>query len=380
MSETHRRRSDESRGLSTASTLTVDLPQSPIARLADPVLAFDEARHIVYVNPAFEKLYGWEANELIGQPTRVLIPKQFRRKQSDVRVDRTGEGVLLHKDGAVVPIERRVSPLETTAGVILVALIVDISERKLREQTLVARVKELERQLAERTTELREQEEDHQVFANAASHDLQGPLRTMRGYAQALLDNHAGTMDPPARKFAAQIVDEAKSMEALIGRLLTYNRVAQATAKVAPVNMMNVFHETLAYLDGNIRDSGAQVTIIDGDLKVMGHDAMITPILINLISNAIKFTRPGQAPQITLGARREGDFVRVWVEDHGIGIAAKDRARIFQIFERLDGSQFPGSGIGLAIVKKAVERMHGQVGVESKLGKGSLFWVTLPAA
>lgn len=383
MTETRRRLSDQTRHPKNAGPATaVALQRSPIARLIDPVLAFDAGGQIIYVNPAFERLYGWEADELVGRPTKVLIPKKFKRKQSDLRVDRTGEGVLLHKDGAVVPVERRVTPLETSAGRIILALIVDISERKQREQTLQDRVADLERQLAERTTELEEQIEDHQMFANAASHDLHGPLRTMRGYAQALLDNHAGTMDPPARKFAAQIVDEATAMEALIVRLLTYSRVTQAEPpEQAPVNLLGLFHEALAYLDGEIRDSGAQVTVIDGDVNVVGHEAMLTPVLINLITNAVKFHRPGELPRITLGAQREGQVVRFWVRDEGIGIRPKDRERIFRIFERLDDSRrYSGHGVGLAIVKKAVERMHGQVGVESILGKGSLFWVTLPAA
>jgi signal transduction histidine kinase len=257
--------------------------------------------------------------------------------------------------------------------------VVDASERE--EQGLRDRVADLERQLAERTADLAEDIEDRDAFANAASHDVQGPLRIMRGYAQALLDNHAGTMDAAARTFAAQIVDEATAMEALIGRLLTYNRVSQAPAEPAPINLLSVFHETLAYLDGVIREAGAQVTISGGDLNVVGHEAMLAPVLINLIANALKFHRPGELPRLTLGARREGDNVRFWVQDEGIGIEPEDSERIFRIFERLRGSElYAGNGVGLAIVKKAVERMRGQVGVESTLGRGSLFWVTLPAA
>jgi PAS domain S-box-containing protein len=124
----------------------LDLHRSPIARLADPVLAFDTTGVIVYANPAFEELYGWEADELVGRPTKVLIPKQYQRQQ---RVDLSGEGVLLHKTGTVVPVERRVTPLETSAGLIILALIVDISERKRGEQALRDRIADLEGELAE---------------------------------------------------------------------------------------------------------------------------------------------------------------------------------------------------------------------------------------
>jgi PAS domain S-box-containing protein len=355
------------------------------------VLAVDATCQIVYVNPAFEELCGYDADELVGRSAQVLIPKGFKREHRNVRdrlvsdpgdrVNRSGEAVLLNKDGAEVPVERRLTTIETSTGPIILALVVDISERKRREQTVRDRVADLERQLAERTAELEENIKNHQVFATAASHDLQGPLRAMQGYAQALLDNHAGTMDPAAREFAAQIVDEATAMEALIGRLLTYNRVSHTPAEPAPINLLSVFHETLAYLDGVIREAGARVTITGGDLNVVGHEAMLAPILINLIANAVKFQRPGEPPRITLGARREGENARFWVEDEGIGIEPEDCERIFRIFERLDGSDlYPGNGVGLAIVKKAVDRMRGQVGVESTLGKGSLFWVTLPTA
>jgi signal transduction histidine kinase len=188
-------------------------------------------------------------------------------------------------------------------------------------------------------------------------------------------------MDLTARQFAAQIVDEATAMEVLIERLLTYNRVSQGPAATAPVNLLSVFHETLAYLDGVIREAGAQVTITGGDLNVVGHEAMLAPVVINLVANAIKFHRPGELPHVTLGAQRDGDTVRFWVEDKGIGMRPEDCERIFRIFDRLDNSElYPGNGVGLAIVKKAVERMRGQVGVESKLGEGSRFWVKLPAA
>jgi signal transduction histidine kinase len=203
----------------------------------------------------------------------------------------------------------------------------------------------------------------------------------MRGYAQALLDNHAGTMDPPARTFAAEIVNQATAMETLIARVLTYNLASVGPVEAVPVNLLIVFHQALAYLDGVIREADAHVTITGGDLNVDGHEAMLAPVLINLIANAVKFHRPVEPPRITLGARRDGESVRFWVEDEGIGIAPEDCERIFRIFERLDGSErYSGNGVGLAIVKKAVERMRGQVGVESTLGKGSLFWVTLPAA
>ncbi len=393
MSETQQGRADESRRPSKAAPASVvDPHRSPIARLADPVLVFDATGQIVYVNPTFEELCGYDVDELVGRPTQVLIPKRFQRGHCDVRdrfvsdptgsVDRYGEAILLKKDGFEVPVERRLTPIETPTGPIILALVVDISERKSRHQSLRDRVADLELRLEQRTAELEQRTEDLEAFSISVSHDLRAPIRVMRAYAQALLKLHGEDMDESAREFTTRIVDSTAGMELMLERLLDYGRALAGSAfELSPVNLLRVFHETLRYLNAYVLESGAVVTISGGDHTVLGHETTLVQVVANLVRNAIKFTRAGEAPLVTLGAEREPDRVRLWVQDRGIGVPPEDRDRIFRIFERSHNAKdYSGSGVGLAIVKKGVERMHGQVGVESTPGEGSLFWVTLPAA
>ena len=251
-----------------------------------------------------------------------------------------------------------------------------------REQLLRDYASELELRLDERTAELEQRTEDLEAFSISVSHDLGAPIRVQRAYAQALLNLHGKDMDESAREFTTRIVDSTAGMELMIERLLDYGRALAGSAfELSPVNLLRVFHETLRYLDAYILESGAVVTISGGDHTVSGHETTLVQVVANLVTNAVKFTRAGEAPLVALGAEREPDRVRLWVQDRGIGVLPEDQDRIFRIFERSRNARdYPGSGVGLAIVKKGVERMHGQVGVESAPGEGSLFWVTLPAA
>ncbi len=256
----------------------------------------------------------------------------------------------------------------------------DVCRRQ--EQLLRDYASDLELRLDQRTAELEHRTEDLEAFSISVSHDLRAPIRVMRAYAQALLKLHGEDMDESSREFTTRIVDCTVGMELMIERLLDYGRALAGSAfELSPVNLLHVFHETLRYLDAFILESGAIVTISGGDHTVSGHETTLVQVVANLVTNAIKFTGAGEAPLVTLGAEREGDLVRMWVQDSGIGVRPEDQERIFGIFERSrNAKDYSGSGVGLAIVKKAAERMHGQVGVESTAGEGSLFWVTLPAA
>jgi signal transduction histidine kinase len=251
-----------------------------------------------------------------------------------------------------------------------------------REQLLRDHASDVELRLDQRTVELERRTEDLEAFSISVSHDLGAPIRVQRAYAQTLLKLHGEEMNESAREFTTRIVDSTAGMELMIERLLDYGRaLAGSEFELAPVNLLRVFHETLRYLDAYILESGAVVTISGGDHTVAGHETTLVQVVANLVTNAVKFTRAGEPPLVALGAEREPDRVRLWVQDRGIGVLPEDQDRIFRIFERSrNAKDYPGSGVGLAIVKKGVERMHGQVAVESTPGEGSLFWVTLPAA
>jgi len=179
-----------------------------------------------------------------------------------------------------------------------------------------------------------------------------------------------------------QVVDAVTRMESLAQRVLDYRRVLRTELVLHAVDIRESFNDVLGYLEAVLQAANAEVTTTGSDdVIALADRATMFEVLANLITNAIKFARPGQAPHITLGAESDGQVVHISVEDDGVGISAKDRERIFRMFERVYWpGQPPGSGIGLAIVKRGVERMNGRVGVESRRGKGSRFWLELPAA
>lgn len=167
-------------------------------------------------------------------------------------------------------------------------------------------------------------------------------------------------------------------MDTLIHDLLTYSRITHIELKLKPVSIEKVIKETLKQLELVISESGAEVRVSGPMPDILGHHATMVQVAVNLLSNSIKFVAHGKKPQVHIRAEERGKQVRLWVEDNGIGIPPEHHERIFRLFERLHGIEaYPGTGIGLAVVQKAVERMRGRVGVESEEEKGSRFWIEL---
>src|SRR5438105_13698546 len=167
-------------------------------------------------------------------------------------------------------------------------------------------------------------------------------------------------------------------MDRLIDDLLAYSRLARAELRLVPIDLGRLVRSSLEQLDGEVRGRGARITVTEPLPAVVGHGATLGQVFVNLLANGIKFVPAGRVPEMVVRAEPHGGRVRIWVEDNGIGIAAEHQDRIFRVFERLNlPERYPGTGIGLAIVRRAVERMRGQVGVVSEPGKGSRFWIEL---
>ena len=217
-------------------------------------------------------------------------------------------------------------------------------------------------------------------YSYSITHDMRAPLRAMAMFSQMLLASHATKLDETGRDYLQRINAAAKRLDLLIQDVLSYSRLSRAEMILEPVNLDQLLSETIQQYP-NLQAAKAQIEIQAPLLPVLGNPTALTQCLSNLLSNAIKFVAPGTTPQIKICTELRGDQVRVWVADNGLGIAPTHRDRIWGIFERGEaGKTFEGTGIGLSIVKKAVERMGGKVGVESEPGRGSQFWFQLPRA
>ena len=239
----------------------------------------------------------------------------------------------------------------------------------------------LEDRVRERTRELQERNDDLEAFGYSISHDLRAPLRAMQGFSQIILEDYGDKLDDKGRQHAGRIVTAAKRMDELIRDLLAYSRLSRTNLETAPVSLENVVKEAMAQLEAEMQKAGAHVQVTEPLPSVRGHLSTLSQVVANLLGNSVKFVRPGLAPEVRVRAEARNGHVRLWVEDNGIGIRAEHQQRIFNVFERLHtNDQYPGTGIGLAIVKKGMERMGGSAGVESVFENGSRFWIELPRA
>jgi len=240
--------------------------------------------------------------------------------------------------------------------------------------------RDLERQVEDRTAQLTQVNRELDAFAYTISHDLRAPLRAMNGYADALVEDYGPMLPEEGHRFASRIVSAAGRMEDLIQDILAYSRLAREEVSVRPVNLENIVNRVVADAEPLIREANAIVEVERPLPDVMAHPPTLAQAIGNLLSNAIKFVPPGQTPCVGIRTEERDGQVRLWVEDNGIGIDPAHQDRVFQPFQRLHGVEtYPGTGIGLAIVRRSVERIGGRCGVVSRTGEGSRFWIELKA-
>ena len=270
------------------------------------------------------------------------------------------------KDGSEFPVEISLSPLDTEEGVLVSSAIRDITDRKRAEDELKRTVTELARSNAEL-----------EQFAYVASHDLQEPLRAVAGCVEILQKDYGPRLDGGAVELMRHAVEGATRMQVLIHDLLAYSRVGTRGKPFEPTDCNAALEKAVANLGAAIHESGASITH-DTLPSLMGDPTQLTQLFQNLIGNGLKF-HAGNRPEIHVGARRTDDGWLFSVRDNGIGIDPQYRERIFIIFQRLHTrTEYPGTGIGLAICKRIVERHGGQITVDSEPGKGSTFSFNIP--
>jgi len=239
----------------------------------------------------------------------------------------------------------------------------------------------LERRVAERTAALERANRELKSFTYTVSHDLRAPLRAISGFAEILASRHQGSLDEQGRHYLDNVVGAAKRMATLIEDLLQYSRTGSGAVRAEPVPLEPVVERLTATFGERIAAAEARLEVVGPLASPLGDPVLVEQILANLLENALTYRRPEGKPEIRVSSVREGGSVLLSVADNGIGIAPEYHQRIFQVFQRLHTeAEYPGTGIGLAIVARAVQAMNGEVQLQSEPGRGSTFVVRLPAA
>ena len=381
----------------------------------DAIITIDERGAIESLNPAAERLFGYPAAELVGLNVKVLMPEPFQSEHDRYLANylTTGQKKIIgigrevlgrRKDGTTFPMELAVGEVRLDDRRLFTGIIRDITQRKRAEEEqraslgreLVARgeadtARHAEQRIAAVAAQLERSNRDLELFASAASHDLQEPLRKIQAFGNLLVEEHRMALGEQGRDYLQRIQDSARRMQALITDLLTFSRVASRARTAVSVDLDRVAREVLTDLEERIRQTGGRVEL--DDLPTLEADpTQMRQLLQNLIGNALKFHAPDRPPLVRVRScllaeatgRAQGNadspsICQITVQDNGIGFDEKFRDRIFDVFQRLHGrGEYEGTGMGLAICRKIVERHGGRITAASGPGQGATFLITLP--
>lgn len=360
----------------------------------DAIIGKDLNGTILSWNTAAERIFGYTASEAVGRPISLIIPED-RQTEERIILDRIRRGesvghfdtVRRRKGGDMVEISLTVSPIRNLEGETIGASKIarDITKRKDSEATarqaaenLRVFADSLEQRVNERTAELRDSVAELESFSYTISHDLRAPLRSMQGFARIMLEDYGEKLDSQGKAYLERISTAAVRMDQLILDVLTLSNVARSELKLVPVDLQAILDSVLSSYP-NLQAPKAEIVVENRLPLVLGNEAALTQCLSNLLTNAVKFVAPEKRPFIRIRSEEAGDRVRLLIQDNGIGIPKEAQSWIFEIFKRVSKS-YEGTGIGLAIVRKAAERMGGRVEVSSEPGKGSTFSLILQTA
>ena len=347
----------------------------PMGMLA--IAGFDG--RLIDLNSGWERTIGFTKRELTSKRfvefahagDQVQASKGLARVRSSLE---TGyfENRFCCKDGSIRWLAWTAAPL--AAEKLFYIFAGDISVRKQAEQQIEDLCQEFQQDLVELTGINKQLE----TFNYSVSHDLRVPLWSIRGFTHAVLEDHGPQLAPGVKSYLEQISESAKYMDAMLLALLDYSRLSQSKCKPVLLNLEAGLNEVLAQFRGEISAKKVVVEIQSPLARAWGHAPILNQILANLVDNALKFTQENVPPHIRIWTEPNGNRIRLFVEDNGLGIAPAHQQRVFNLFVRLQQApSHPGTGVGLALVRKGAERMGGRVGVESQWGKGSRFWLEL---
>lgn len=362
----------------------------------DGILILDSAtRKIIDANPFSRELLGFSHEELIGkalweiglfkdEKTSRVAFRQLRRNP----VLRYEDLDLQDKQGRRRHVEFVCNLYDEGGRKVIQCNIRDTTAR-CEDQRFISscatvsarRALQLHQLVAERTSQLRKTIGELEAFSYSMAHDMRAPLRAMHGFASCLIEEYAPKLDQQALEYLQHIMRSAIRLDLLIRDVLNYTSILHNPLPTGPVDLDSLVRDIVRTYT-HARPAPVSIQIKRRLPKVLGNEALLTQCLSNLLDNALKFVARGTIPHAEISASETGpSSIRVSVKDNGIGIAPENHDRIFRLFERINpASDYPGNGIGLTIVRKAVERMKARVGFDSALGKGSTFWIELKKA
>ncbi len=351
--------------------------------LADALISTNARGEITVVNVAAGELLGRSRQSLLGQPITSLFEhpaeaEGYLRALAGPVVN--VEATLRRADGTLIPVSINANPVrdheDRVVGIVGIAR--DIREQKLIEAERRAYTARLEAEVAARTRELQEVNAELESFAYSISHDLRAPLRTIAGFAQAVVEEYADALDEQGRGYLARVQNGVRRMGGLIDDLLTFSRLARRDLHTRMTDLNRTVTEVIGDLKLEIDRAGGQLEV--GPLPTVRCDGgVIGQVFQNLLTNAIKYRRQDGEARIEIGAQEHADEYLIWVRDNGIGFDMRYHDKIWQVFQRLHGhGTFEGTGIGLAIVRRIIERHGGRTWAESSPGQGATFSFTLP--
>jgi PAS domain S-box-containing protein len=349
----------------------------------DTIFVRDMSDIITYWNRGAEELFGWPAQEAVGKHSQQLLQAEFPVPLEEVRAEllRTGrwEGELrkTKSDGSGVVVASRWSLRQDEQGrpTAILETNNDISDRKRREEE----IRKLNLELGKRTNDLEATNKELEAFAYSVSHDLRAPLRHMVGFTELLQKHNASTLDEKSLRYMRIILEAAKKMGTLIDDLLAFSKIGRVETRETMVNMEQLVKEVLT--DIQQETDGRTIAWKIGALpNLYGDRSMLRLALVNLISNAVKFTRTNPQAEIEIGSmEKKEEGVVVFVRDNGVGFDMKYAHKLFGVFQRLHQSDsFEGTGIGLATVKRIIHRHGGRVWAESLVNRGATFFISVP--
>lgn len=355
----------------------------------DAVIAADSSGNIIFWNNGARAIFGYEEEEVLGKPLTFLMPERYRdahrrgleryRSTGETRV--IGKTVELHglgKGGSEFPLELSLATWKTGAGTFYSGIIRDITERKQAEEDIRKLNTNLEQRVIERTTQLEAANKELETFSYSVSHDLRAPFRHIVGFTELLKKNVSSTLDEKSRHYLNMIEESAKQSGNLIDDLLVFSQMGRAEMLKSQVSLERLVQEAMGDLQGEMRERNIAWKI--GPLpEVHGDPSMLRLALVNLISNALKYTRKRAQAQIEIGCTDGKDETVFFIRDNGVGFDMRYVDKLFLVFQRLhNAEEFEGTGIGLANVRRTIHRHGGRTWAQGSVDEGATFYFSLP--